>query len=320
MLPLDAKRNTESYSYPNGMLNIGWIAGVLRHPGNGTCFIQQTASENHMIPIEFDPRKSPIPRDVKELDIVMAYCHVIGFKDGDQRSLRLRAIRFEAANTMHMDKRFIEDLVKKWETKVHDAAKRTATPEAIKALQAAQPQSIQERLSAFDWRVMQMNRNASNQVRLAGFVQAKSLERNRVIDGKPVNDRLIVLLRQTEDPDKCIPIRWYSRNLEPLANMLRRGLPISVSGEVRLDVKAVGAPDPETGVAPVSKVPFIQAKDLPGPVPPDSDLIRIDPWWAVELFNNLGKPTAPAAPVQDEAAKAADFAAQFQSANTQPTT
>lgn len=98
MLPLDAKRKTQSYSYPNEMLDIGWIAGVLRHPENGTFFIQQTASENYMIPIEFDSRKSPIPRDVQELDIVMAYCHVIGFKDGDQRTLHLRAIRFEAAN------------------------------------------------------------------------------------------------------------------------------------------------------------------------------------------------------------------------------
>jgi hypothetical protein len=28
---------------------------VLRNPGNGLCFIQQTRNENHMLPIEFDP-------------------------------------------------------------------------------------------------------------------------------------------------------------------------------------------------------------------------------------------------------------------------
>ena len=28
---------------------------MLRNPGNGLCFIQQTRNENHMLPIEFDP-------------------------------------------------------------------------------------------------------------------------------------------------------------------------------------------------------------------------------------------------------------------------
>lgn len=44
MLPMDAKKNADSYSYPNGMLNSGYVGGVLRNPdpANGICYIQQT--------------------------------------------------------------------------------------------------------------------------------------------------------------------------------------------------------------------------------------------------------------------------------------
>ena len=113
MLTMDAKRNAESYSYPNGMLNTGWIAGVLRlpDPANGICYIQQTRSENHMLPIHFDPKTSPLPRDLKEWDLVMAYCHVQGSRDGDQRVVALKSIRFEAANALHMDKKFAQALL-----------------------------------------------------------------------------------------------------------------------------------------------------------------------------------------------------------------
>lgn len=290
MLPMDAKRNPDSYSYPQGMLNTGWIAGVLRKPGDGICYIQQTRSENHMLPITFDPRKTPLPKDIKEWDLVMAYCHVIGGKDGDVRKATLKSIRFDAANTMHIDRNTAEALMRKWKAAVHEAAKDSGTPDVIKKLEEAHGEvSEQQRLDSFDWRVMQMNRNASNHIKLAGFIQAKSLERNRVGEGgKPLNDRLIVLLRQTEDSDKCIPIRWYSRNLEPIAKTLQRGMPISVSGEYRVDVKAIGAPDPETGIAPVSVTPYIQAKDVPSPVQPGSPMIKVIPAWAVELFAGVG--------------------------------
>ncbi len=306
MLPMDAKRNADSYSYPDGMLNSGWIAGVLRNPGDGICYIQQTRSENHMLPIEFDPRKNPLPRDIREWDLVMAYCHVVGAKNDDQRIVRLRSIRFESANMMHLDKEFAHDLMRKWTTKVHEAAKDVGTPPAIETLvsQHGAPEVLNQRIDSFSWHARSLNRNASNHVRLAGFVHAKSLERNRLgPDGKPLNDRLVVLLRQTEDADRCIPIRWYQRNLEPLANTLVRGLPIVVSGEFRLDVKAVGAPDPESGLAPVSKIPYIHAKDLPGPVMPDSGLIKVVPYWAEELLTSYGK-TSKSTPVQAEEAAA----------------
>lgn len=295
MLPMDAKRNADSYSYPNGMLNSGWIVGVLRLPGEGKCFIQQTASENHMLPVEFDPRQAPLPRDLKEWDLVMAYCHFIGARENDVRIVRAKSIRFESPNLMHMDKRFAEDVMRKWSVKVHAAAKDSGVPAAIEAVAnvVGDVPAKEERMNSVDWRVLKLNKNATNTVQLAGFVQAKSLERNRVnAEGKPMNDRLVVLLRQTEDPDKSIPIRWYGRNLEPLANTLTRGLPIKVQGEYRLDVKALGAPDPESGIAPVSKLPYIEAKDFPGPVTPDSGLIKIAPFWVAEMLE-MGTRKAP---------------------------
>ncbi|WP_432263243.1 hypothetical protein [Cupriavidus sp. TMH.W2] len=293
MLPMDAKKNADSYSYPNGMLNSGYIGGVLRKPGDGICYIQQTRNENHMLPIEFDPKKTPLPRTIKEGDLIFAICHVLGDKVGDQRIVRLRSISFEEPNTMHMDKRYADDLLRKWGTLVHAAAKDTGVPESIRKLeeQFGRPEEVEKRLEAIDWRVLGLNRNATNNVRIAGFIQAKSLERNRFgAEGKPLNDRLVVLLRQTKDSDKCISIRWYGKNLQPLAEKLQRGIPIMVSGEFRLDVKAVDSPDPDSGIAPVSIVPYIQAKDFPAPVPPGSDHIKIIPTWAHELYDRQSRP------------------------------
>lgn len=311
MLTMDAKKNADSYSYPNGMLNTGWIAGVLRNPdpANGICYIQQTGNENHMLPIEFDPRTSPLPRELKEFDLVMAYVHVTGAREGDQRLVRVKSIRFEAANAMHMSKEFAEALVKKWAAKVHDAAKNTGTPPAIQALaEQTGPIDAQARIDSFDWKAMKLNQNASNHIKLAGFIEAKILEQNRTgAEGKPLNDRLIVLLRQTADADKSIAIRWYSRNLKPLADALTRGMPIVISGEYRLDVKAIGAPDPVTGIAPVSKLPYIQAKDMPQPVLPGKDdkggAIRVVPGWLSEMLTRdvQKQKSSPAAPSTSEA-------------------
>lgn len=177
------------------------------------------------------------------------------------------------------------------------------------------------RRDSFDWKAMELNKNASNQIRIAGFIQAKSLERNRKhpTDGTPINDRLVVLIRQSKDSDQSIPVRWYGRNLQPLAEKLARGMPIVVSGEFRIDVKALGMPDPETQVAPVSKTPFIQAKDMPAPVSPDSGHIKIVPGWAAELFKGHGTAQTEQPADQDRAALfGAAFAPQEGQLDEQP--
>ncbi|WP_425953140.1 hypothetical protein [Ralstonia pseudosolanacearum] len=308
MLPMDAKKNADSYSFPNGMLNSGYIGGVLRKPGDGICYIQQTRNENHMLPIEFDPKKTPLPKSIKEGDLIFAICHAVGDMDGSQRIVRMRSISFEEPNTMHMDKRYTEDLLRKWNTVVHEAAKDSGIPDSIKKLQEqyGQPDEVSKRLEAIDWRVLGLNRNATNNVRLAGFIEAKSLERNRLgADGKPLNDRLVVLIRQTKDADKCISIRWYAKNLQPLAEKLHRGIPITVSGEYRLDVKAIDVPDPVSGIAPVASIPYIQAKDYPAAVKPgQTEYLKIIPAWAAELFDRQMRPAQ-----QQEAAPTAEAAA-----------
>ena len=315
MLTMDAKRNTDSYSYPNGMLNTAWIAGVLRLPDreSGRCYIQQTRSENHMLPIEFDPKTSPLSRDLKEWDLVMAYCHCYGSRDGDQRMVHMKSIRFESANAMHMNKGFADALLKKWAAHVHEAAKDSGIPPAIAQLGELHGQpDAQDRVDSFDWKAMRMNHNASNHVRLAGIIEAKHYDANRVgPNGKPMNDRLIVLLRQHSDPDRSISIRWYSRNLKPLAEALKRGMPISVQGEYRLDVKAIGVPDPATGIAPVVKIPFIQAKDMPVPVMPGSDAIRVVPHWLHTMLAERDVPQAAAAPAPVNSEATRLFASAF---------
>ncbi|WP_054893902.1 hypothetical protein [Pseudomonas sp. NBRC 111143] len=313
MLPQDAKRKPDSYSYPNGMLNSGYIAGVLRlnDPVKGICYIQQTRAENHMLPIHYDPKKSPIPKDIKEWDLIMAFVHTDGAIEGDNRIARVKSIRFEAPNLMHLGGRFRDDFMRKWDVAVHAAAKDSGTPDSVAQLESLPSAGTEDRLNSFDWKAMDLNKNASNQIRIAGFIQTKSLERNRKhpVDGTPINDRLVVLIRQSKDTDACIPVRWYGRNLQPLSEKLARGMPIIVNGEFRMDVKAISLPDGETGIAEVSKIPFIQAKDMPGPVLPDSGHIKIVPSWAAELFKGHG--TQAPQPKQGDAERSAMFASAF---------
>ena len=322
MLPQDAKRNPDSYSYPNGMLNSGYIAGVLRKndPVNGICYIQQTKSENHMLPIHYDPKKSPIPREIKEWDLVMAYVHTEGMLDGENRIARVKSIRFEAPNFMHLGERFRDDFMKKWSVAVHAAATESQTPPSVEALSQLPSANNDERRDSFDWRTMELNKNASNQIKIAGFIQAKSLERNRKhpVDGTPINDRLVVLIRQSKDSDASVPVRWYGRNLQPLAEKLARGMPILVNGEYRVDVKVISMPDPVSGLAEVSKHPFIQAKDMPVPVAPDSGHIKIVPSWAHELFRGHGSQSAPEKVDEDRSALFASAFGENQQQADQP--
>jgi hypothetical protein len=328
MLPMDAQRNTDAYSYPNGMLNAAYISGVLRKPEEGLCYIQQTRNENHMLPITFDPKKTPLPRNMKEGDLVSAICHVEGEKQGDLRTVRLKSLKFDAPNVMHMDPRYVEDVYEKWKKAAHAAAPDSGIPDSIRALgdqiTGDGRDEVKPRVDTLDWRVLKLNVNSSNHVRLAGFIQAKSLEQKRVgVDGKPLNDRLIVLLRQTKDPDRCISLRWYSKNLQPLADRLRKGIGIKISGEFRLDVKAIGAPDPDTHIAPVSIVPYIMAKDYPTLALPGSEDIKVQPSWAYELYVGHAAPQAPDAAPAGEGAptdglSAVDRTALFAQALQQP--
>ncbi|HIH2745459.1 TPA: hypothetical protein ACYLN4_001143 [Burkholderia lata] len=322
MLPMDAKRNSDSYSYPNGMLNSAYLTGVLRKPGDGLCYIQQTRNENHMLPVEFDAKKTPLPRNIQEGDLISTICHVSGRREGDQRIVVLNSILFEQPNVMHMDARYVDDLLSKWEKIAHAAAPDSGEPESVAKLRELHgPRSVQERVDAIDWKVMKMNHNAANTVRLAGFVQAKSLERNRVgPEGKPLLDRLIVLLRQHKDSDRCITVRWYGKNLEPLSKPLTKGLPIEFAGEFRLDVKAAGPIDPETGIAPVSSIPYIQAKDYPALVTPESESIKVRPAWAHELYlrgAGANQQTPAGDPSEGGAAGSVDRQAAFAQAMSQ---
>lgn len=296
MLTNDMKRNPDSYSYPNGMLNSAWIGGVLRLPPNGAkdglCYIQKTRSENHMLPIHFDPRKSPLPHGMQEWDLVMAYCHVSCEWDGvAERIIKLTSILFEGANIMHMGAGFAEKMIAGWSAKVHPQAKDSGVPDSISELATSTGINLadpapQTRIDSFDWKAAQMNQNATNRVRLAGFIEALSLEKNRMKGDMPMNDRLTVLLRQTANPDKSIPIRWYGSNVEILYKKMVRSMPIIVDAEYMMDVKAIGPADPQSGLAPVSKLPYLKSKDVPQPATPSSRAIRVAPIWVSDLIGS----------------------------------
>jgi len=94
---MDARPNADSYSCPKGRLKAGLTASVPRLPdlAQCACRIQQTRRESRRLPIRFDAKTSPLPRDLKEWGLMMADCrvtdrHVIGGRAGDQRPMYLR--------------------------------------------------------------------------------------------------------------------------------------------------------------------------------------------------------------------------------------
>ena len=295
-LPISARKNINSISYVEGMQNRAFQGGILVDVDRekGLLHLAQVRNANHRLPVEFDPIKTPLPKAAKEGDFIMATCHVFGRRvkgdtDQDERHVYMRAISFDEPNVMHFTPEQSERVKESWKKTPHPNAKDLGIPKAIQDLgqTTSKEVQIQTQLDDIDWRGLATNTNATNNVVVSGFVHVKSYETKRTgPEGQPLNDRLIVLLRQHGDPDKCITIRWYLRNLKPLADRIMRGLPISVVGQFKIDAKAIGAPDPEKGgEQKIHRIPYIQATDFPVLVLPDDPRIQQIPDWAHDLLD-----------------------------------
>lgn len=254
MLTNEQKRLNDFYRYPNGMLNVGWIAGFIRgiKPGARMFYIQQTNNSNLMLPV-YLRKGDQIPARFKEMSPVRIICHIEGGqidaehlpgKQGEDGKIEYPSERIAKAVAIGFDAATVLDM-----------------PPAI-AFQKVPPEGAPA--DTVDFKPFTRDEfmpDSSNIVRIAGFVQSVVMQ---VPDKNEGSDCCILLIRQTEKESGCIPVRYYNKRLaEAVYNRIKRGLPIAIDAAYRVRAKPIGEPDPESKLAPVARYPYLHSMQPP---------------------------------------------------------
>jgi len=281
MLTSEQKQISNFYRYPNGMLNVGWLAGFIRgvRPGAKMFYVQQTNNSNLMIPVYLKKGQS-IPSRFKEMSPVKVICHIEGGMvdaehlpgkdDGSgvlilptERIARAVAIGFDAANILDMPPTLAFDKVPP------KGAPRDDPKFEFK------PFSRDESMA-----------DSSNMVRIAGFVQAVSMQPQ---DKGEASDCCIILIRQTADESECIPVRYYDkRKAQAVCDRIKRGMPIAIDAAIRVRAKPIGQIDEASGIAPVARYPYLHTIQPPI-ICTQREIIHTPDWAAVMLTEYAAK-------------------------------
>lgn len=280
MLTNEQKRLNDFYRYPNGMLNVAWIAGFIRgvKPGARMFYIQQTNNSNLMLPI-YLRKGDQIPPRFKEMSPVRVICHIEG---GQVDAEHLQGKQDESGKIEYPVERIAKAVVIGF-----DAANVLDMPPAI-AFQKVPPQGAPE--DSVDFKPFTREESmsdSSNIVRIAGFVQSVIMQ---TPDSKSDNsDCCVLLIRQTEKEAGCIPVRYYSKRLaEAVYNRIKRGLPIAIDAAYRVRAKPIGEPDPESGLAPVVRYPYLHSMQPPA-ICTKREIIHTPEWAQVMLDDYFAK-------------------------------
>lgn len=246
------------------MRNVCFISGLAREIGTRSGYVLQTRNDNLKIPFVVD-RNGTIPNWVREGEPVKIVGRLTGAvlkgKDGEQskeqhRVVVVKVLSFERPTILEMPAQEC------WERSVADGAPTAP----VTATNYGLPHS-----------------KSSNTVQIAGFVSGVIYRKAGVPDaeGRRKGACLLVLVRQTKDPDEAIPVRIYGDKItKEYERTVRLGTPVVITqGDLRVDVKETGGGDVE-GIAEVSKMPYIRSNGLHVAT---RDHIQIQPDWAVEL-------------------------------------
>jgi len=261
MLANRQKRNPDSYSYVGAMRNVAWIAGYARHikldAGRVQSMeVQQVNNTNLALPVDFGP-EARLQSGFQETFPIKITAHVFGRRlESGERIAELRAIDAETPTLLDLPGMTVWD----------------------KALPKGAPVDDFKPIGRED----SPDAKGQNAVRLAGFVYAASFAKD--VDGRDQKDCLIILLRQHEDPEKCIPVRVYGRYAVHYMKRVQQGMPITILGEYRVRVKKVKDADSADGVDIVERYPYIHASHVRVADPKE---IRSVPQWALEQIERL---------------------------------
>lgn len=246
---------TPNLQYVEHMRNIGYLTGFVRHlgklknetwhsrqiPGFNGYLLQQTSNIEQAIPIHV-PEGVPMPADKSPITVAV---HVSGHTDSvtSEQSLKvksidhsrpsIRAMPASMAWSLSSNQKYANDDFNPFgkgsslSTKIESSA--DDNDGEFTDSEAALQRMLVESKGKLDTRLGQN----SNVVFTAGILNSFQ---KFMPDEHKTNSFWDLRLRQHESVDKCSPIRVYTRDMKGMGSRLKRGLPIAISGQIRVKV------------------------------------------------------------------------------------
>lgn len=237
MLSADQLKSQSFYAYRAGMMNVSWIAGILRHPRVTEGFIQQTNNLNQMIHFKCEPGVK-IPNDYTDGQPIKIIARMLcNFVNG-KPAIQLEVKRFEMPSIQDMPPRKVWEQAQRQGVPTDDV-----TPAAYR----------EERLDG--WRV----EDTGNMGELAGFVAGFALEAAK----QPGSGGcLVIYIRQTKDEQDLLPVRCFGVSSKSFAQKLEIGMPLYFKGRISVDIKNTGEAPDDSGILPTHKFQYLRVRTL----------------------------------------------------------
>lgn len=265
--------------YLNGMRNVCWLAGFLRKK-DGRYFVQQNNNEEHMIPFEVD-KNYPLPGEFSPIEVTG---HVYGYRLDNEQQCRIKAISVKRPSIRALPMMPVWLLGKKAgdsnfnpfaslsevKKEILEKEREGKTEEEVSETE----RQINELFALYKGRFDSRLGENSNKVFLAGFAGAsRYVEPNE----HQTHGYAEIYLHQFREPEKAIPVRVYTRNVQTLLRYAKKGRPISIAGQMRLKV----LPDDEGNIRHRSL--HVRCDDI-GAENIKSDFLGDVPDWWTDLF------------------------------------
>lgn len=288
ILGLRAKHDQARHSYIAGMKNVVYLAGIARSVSDTRFYMQLTNNRNLQLPVYLPSGVRRVDK-LKEGAKIKVIGHVIGMGKTPEgrREFAVVAVGFDRPNVLEMP--------------------------GVDAWNKAVPPKADEDKDTKPFGSGYRVQSAANQVKIAGFVHAMDV-REPIYDeesGQTTSPRLLITVRQHEDPDRMFDLTYYGHLASYVAGRIKRGHPYYFEGRYRVRLHETGETS-EDGRPIVRQEPYIHIE--PPQTPTVEDIMFLGneertPSWVREILQKssartvvgeagAGKASAPSAPVR----------------------
>lgn len=284
---------TRALQYVEQQRNVGYLTGFVRQldkinketwhsrqlPGFHGFLLQQTGNLEQAIPIHV-PEGVALPADKSPVTVAV---HVFGHTDPvtGKQTLRVKSLDISRPSIRAMPPSMVWSLdsnKKFGDDDFNPFGKGGTLKEALTENTdnneeefSETEKAIQEMLQASKGRLDTRLGQNSNVMMVAGFIDSYK-------DFLPDEHRLSsfwdLRLRQHEKRERCVPIRVYTKDMKGLGSKLRRGLPISITSQIRVKV----APNDEKDGLPEGIV-YLRTDDVQA-ADRVRDILAIPSWYS----------------------------------------
>ena len=278
--------------YVESMRNIGYLTGFVRHLDKIPSetwhkrqlkdfhgfLLQQTANLEQAIPI-WMPDGVPMPADKSPVTVAV---HVFGYKDATtgEQSIKVKSLDIARPSIRAMPPSMVWKLDSNAKFADDDfnpfGKGGDLKPEYADAVDKSDndfsdaEKAIQQMLEASRGRLdTRLGQNA-NVIMVAGFLDSFT---KFLPDEFRTQSFWDLRIRQHEERDRALPVRVYTRDIKGLGSKLRRGLPTSVTGQIRVKV----TPNDEKDGIPEGVV-YIRTDDIYG-ADRINDILKVPEWY-----------------------------------------